>query len=173
MAALLATTQLFGRVARDVADAYGFTYPLEMEQQVQSYLAGYAPPSAATVRDPHSPGQRPAVEARTPSASAPPSCQREDTVVVEPSGDVARDRVNGRNAGTGHRNEAGDLHAGDVGEFGGERWQASMTVDLPSMIASPATTQRTSSASCSKVSSKRWDEKASANSCAFRGLASS
>ena len=43
----------------DVADAYGFTYPLEMEQQVQSYLAGYAPLSAATVRDPHLPGPAP------------------------------------------------------------------------------------------------------------------
>ena len=46
--ALLATTQLFGRVSRDVAATNGFEYPLELEQQIQSYLAAYAPPSAAT-----------------------------------------------------------------------------------------------------------------------------
>jgi aminoglycoside 6-adenylyltransferase len=41
--ALLATTRLFGRVSRDVADACGFRYPEEMDEQVQGYLTRYAP----------------------------------------------------------------------------------------------------------------------------------
>ena len=83
--ALLATTQLFGRVAR--------MSPMHTGSRIHwRWSSKYRAISPATRRRQRRQsvilirlGQRPASEARTPSASAPPSCQREDTVVVEPS----------------------------------------------------------------------------------------
>ena len=44
--ALLATIRLFGRISREVAAAYGFKYPVELELDIQTYLATHAPVSA-------------------------------------------------------------------------------------------------------------------------------